>query len=180
MISFNIFFIRRILPKKVPIYGNMWDHVPRFAQVWKQIFLNKLLKEMAMDVIFIVVNWVANSFLLFPVPTCTHPKSNKCFQFVISIFTIFSHFVSFQWNDVILTFRSGMSVGRHRRYMKSYDSCFIASESIDWLHEELKNNPNFGPKVTRLDWLLWVLHEVYSWWEVLSFKKEQKYWWTQT
>ena len=72
----------------------------------------------------------------------------------------FTFFVSFQWNDVILTFRSGMSVGRHRRYMKSYDSCFIASESIDWLHEELKNNPNFGPKVTRWDWLLWVLHGV--------------------
>ena len=112
----------------------------------KKNFSNSLLKEMPIDVIF---NRVTNSFPLLPAPTYTHPKRNKCSQFTISTLTIFSHFVSFQWNDVILTFRSGMSVGRHRRYMKSYDSCFIASESIDWLHEELKNNPNFGPKVTR-------------------------------
>ncbi|KAJ8305959.1 hypothetical protein KUTeg_016504 [Tegillarca granosa] len=53
------------------------------------------------------------------------------------------------WNDVILAFRNGMPVGRHRRYMKTYIDCFSTSEATDWLHEYLKNNANFGPDVTR-------------------------------
>lgn len=28
-------------------------------------------------------------------------------------------------------------------------SCFTASAAVDWLHELLKNNSNFGPEVTR-------------------------------
>ncbi|KAK3089623.1 hypothetical protein FSP39_005143 [Pinctada imbricata] len=53
------------------------------------------------------------------------------------------------WNDVIQTFRQEMPVSRHRRYMKTYDKCFTAGEAVDWLHEYLKSNCNFGPDVTR-------------------------------
>ncbi|XP_013405001.1 DEP domain-containing protein 1B isoform X2 [Lingula anatina] len=53
------------------------------------------------------------------------------------------------WNDIITTFRSGMKVGRHRKAMKTYDDCFVASEAIDWMHNCLQTNPNFGPEVTR-------------------------------
>lgn len=57
------------------------------------------------------------------------------------------------WNDVILAFRRGMPVSRHRRYMKTYDSCFSANESINWLHQYLRANPNFGSDVTRFQTL---------------------------
>jgi hypothetical protein len=33
--------------------------------------------------------------------------------------------------------------------MKQYDDAFVASEAVDWLHEYLKENPNFGPSVNR-------------------------------
>jgi hypothetical protein len=45
--------------------------------------------------------------------------------------------------------RNGMPLGRHRRYMKTYDNCFSSSEGIDWLHDYLKSNRNFGADVTR-------------------------------
>ncbi|XP_060083645.1 uncharacterized protein LOC132562884 [Ylistrum balloti] len=57
------------------------------------------------------------------------------------------------WNDVILAFRRGMPSARHRRYMKTYESCFSANESIDWLHQYLRANPNFGSDVTRFQTL---------------------------
>lgn len=33
--------------------------------------------------------------------------------------------------------------------LKKYNQCFTASAAVDWLHELLKNNSNFGPDVTR-------------------------------
>lgn len=53
------------------------------------------------------------------------------------------------WNNIIKVFRSGIPVGRRRRYMKTYDKAFTANEAIDWMHSYLKNNPNFGTDVTR-------------------------------
>ena len=33
--------------------------------------------------------------------------------------------------------------------MKTYDDCFVASDAVEWLHQYLKNNPNFGTDVSR-------------------------------
>lgn len=33
--------------------------------------------------------------------------------------------------------------------MKTYDDCFVASDAVDWLHQYLKKNPNFGADVSR-------------------------------
>ena len=60
-----------------------------------------------------------------------------------------SLFVFFQWNNLIRTFRSDIPLARHRRYMKTYDECFVASDAVEWLHQYLKNNPNFGTNVSR-------------------------------
>ncbi|KAK2164134.1 hypothetical protein LSH36_68g05011 [Paralvinella palmiformis] len=54
------------------------------------------------------------------------------------------------WNEVVQVFREGLPVGRHRRYMKSYESCFVASEAVTWLHQQLQENSNFGHHVTRV------------------------------
>ncbi|XP_071118209.1 DEP domain-containing protein 1B-like [Haliotis cracherodii] len=53
------------------------------------------------------------------------------------------------WNEIIHTFRKNMPCGRHRRYMRTYDNCFVASGAVDWLLKHLRCNPNFGPEVTR-------------------------------
>lgn len=53
------------------------------------------------------------------------------------------------WNEVILAFRTGMPLKRHRRRMRNYDNCFTGSDCASWLNCYLKNNPNFGPDVTR-------------------------------
>ncbi|XP_046560281.1 DEP domain-containing protein 1A-like isoform X2 [Haliotis rubra] len=53
------------------------------------------------------------------------------------------------WNEIIHTFRKDMPCGRHRRYMRTYDNCFVASGAVDWLLKHLRCNPNFGPEVTR-------------------------------
>ncbi|XP_077500589.1 DEP domain-containing protein 1A-like [Amblyomma americanum] len=53
------------------------------------------------------------------------------------------------WNSVIRSFREGMPRGKHRRHMRTFDNCFVASEAISWLHEHLKGDPDFGPGVTR-------------------------------
>ncbi|XP_060555654.1 DEP domain-containing protein 1B-like isoform X2 [Ruditapes philippinarum] len=53
------------------------------------------------------------------------------------------------WNGLIRNFRSDIPLGRHRRYMKTYDDCFVASDAVDWLHQYLKKNPNFGTDVSR-------------------------------
>uniref|UniRef100_H2ZRR0 DEP domain containing 1 n=1 Tax=Latimeria chalumnae TaxID=7897 RepID=H2ZRR0_LATCH len=53
------------------------------------------------------------------------------------------------WNEVTQLFRAGMPLRKHRIHFKSYRSCFTASEAVDWLHDLLKNDSNFGPEVTR-------------------------------
>ncbi|XP_041916400.1 DEP domain-containing protein 1B [Alosa sapidissima] len=53
------------------------------------------------------------------------------------------------WNETIRLFRGGMPLRRHWLHFRSYDNSFTGSEAIDWLHELLKRNHNFGPEVTR-------------------------------
>ncbi|KAL0964984.1 hypothetical protein UPYG_G00275290 [Umbra pygmaea] len=53
------------------------------------------------------------------------------------------------WNETIQLFRGGMPLKRHWAYFRSYDKSFTGSEAVDWLHELLKRNNNFGPDVTR-------------------------------
>ncbi|XP_069498030.1 DEP domain-containing protein 1A isoform X3 [Ambystoma mexicanum] len=53
------------------------------------------------------------------------------------------------WNEITKYFRAGMPVKKHRQNLKSYGSCFTATEAVDWLHELLRNNNNFGQEVTR-------------------------------
>ncbi|KAF5901481.1 DEP domain-containing protein 1A isoform X1, partial [Clarias magur] len=53
------------------------------------------------------------------------------------------------WNEVTKLFRAGMPVKKHRQHLKAYPNCFTASAAVDWLHELLRNNCNFGPEVTR-------------------------------
>ncbi|XP_067250712.1 DEP domain-containing protein 1A isoform X2 [Chanodichthys erythropterus] len=53
------------------------------------------------------------------------------------------------WNEVTKLFRAGMPLKKHRQHFRVYMSCFTASAAVDWLHELLKNNSNFGPEVTR-------------------------------
>ncbi|XP_067122366.1 DEP domain-containing protein 1A-like isoform X1 [Centruroides vittatus] len=53
------------------------------------------------------------------------------------------------WNEVVVAFRSGMPLRKHRRHMRSFENCFSASEAVDWLHNFLRRNHSFGPDVTR-------------------------------
>ncbi|XP_067893362.1 DEP domain-containing protein 1B-like isoform X4 [Heterodontus francisci] len=53
------------------------------------------------------------------------------------------------WNELTKLFRAGMPLRKHRLHLKKYSNCFTASEAVDWLHELLRNNSNFGPEVTR-------------------------------
>ncbi|XP_075711017.1 DEP domain-containing protein 1B isoform X2 [Rhinoderma darwinii] len=53
------------------------------------------------------------------------------------------------WNETIELFRSGMTQKKHRVHFKTYEQCFTATEAVDWLHELLQCNQNFGPEVTR-------------------------------
>uniref|UniRef100_A0A8C7N797 DEP domain containing 1B n=1 Tax=Oncorhynchus kisutch TaxID=8019 RepID=A0A8C7N797_ONCKI len=55
----------------------------------------------------------------------------------------------FTWNETIKLFRGGMPLKRHWAYFRSYDNSFTGSEAVDWLHELLKRNHNFGPEVSR-------------------------------
>lgn len=54
-----------------------------------------------------------------------------------------------QWNEVTKLFRAGMPVKKHRQHLKVYLNCFTATTAVDWLHDLLRNNCNFGPEVTR-------------------------------
>lgn len=54
-----------------------------------------------------------------------------------------------QWNGLIRAFRSEIQLGRHRRYMRTYDECFAASDAVEWVHQYLKKNPNFGTSVSK-------------------------------
>ncbi|XP_052657942.1 DEP domain-containing protein 1A isoform X5 [Harpia harpyja] len=53
------------------------------------------------------------------------------------------------WNEITRYFRAGMPLRKHRQHFKKHGSCFTASEAVEWLHEVLRNNSNFGPEVTR-------------------------------
>ncbi|XP_076859992.1 DEP domain-containing protein 1A isoform X1 [Brachyhypopomus gauderio] len=53
------------------------------------------------------------------------------------------------WNEVTKLFRAGIPLKNHRQRFKVYTNCFTASAAVDWLHELLRNNSNFGPEVTR-------------------------------
>ncbi|XP_051950289.1 DEP domain-containing protein 1A isoform X2 [Xyrauchen texanus] len=53
------------------------------------------------------------------------------------------------WNEITKLFRAGMPLKKHRQHFRVYTNCFTASAAVDWLHELLKNNSNFGPEVTR-------------------------------
>ncbi|XP_013882536.1 DEP domain-containing protein 1A isoform X2 [Austrofundulus limnaeus] len=53
------------------------------------------------------------------------------------------------WNEVTRLFRSGMPLRKHRQNFRHHASCFTASAAVDWLHQLLRSNNNFGPDVTR-------------------------------
>ncbi|KAJ8277785.1 hypothetical protein GJAV_G00079860 [Gymnothorax javanicus] len=53
------------------------------------------------------------------------------------------------WNEVTKLFRAGMPLKKHRQHFRLYGSCFTAAAAVDWLHDLLRNNCNFGPEVTR-------------------------------
>ena len=54
-----------------------------------------------------------------------------------------------QWNETIKLFRGGMPLRRHRAKLRYYDWSFTGSEAVDYLHNLLRRNHNFGPEVTR-------------------------------
>ncbi|XP_042863645.1 DEP domain-containing protein 1A-like isoform X3 [Penaeus japonicus] len=53
------------------------------------------------------------------------------------------------WNDAVRSFYNGMPVSKHWRGLRQYERCFTASEAIDWLHNHLQSDPNFGSSVSR-------------------------------
>ncbi|XP_010728442.3 DEP domain-containing protein 1B isoform X3 [Larimichthys crocea] len=53
------------------------------------------------------------------------------------------------WNETIKLFRGGMPLRRHWANFRCYDNSFTGSEAVDYLHELLRHNYNFGPEVTR-------------------------------
>ncbi|XP_054645340.1 DEP domain-containing protein 1A [Dunckerocampus dactyliophorus] len=53
------------------------------------------------------------------------------------------------WNEVTRLFRAGMPLKKHRQSLRNYTSCFTASAAVEWLHQMLRSNSNFGPEVTR-------------------------------
>ncbi|XP_076006463.1 DEP domain-containing protein 1B-like [Genypterus blacodes] len=53
------------------------------------------------------------------------------------------------WNETIKLFRGGLPLKRHWAHFRCYDFSFTGSEAVDYLHELLGRNHNFGPEVTR-------------------------------
>lgn len=54
-----------------------------------------------------------------------------------------------QWNETIKLFRGGMPLRRHWANFRCHDWSFTGYEAVDFLHELLRCNSNFGPEVTR-------------------------------
>ncbi|XP_076441420.1 DEP domain-containing protein 1A-like [Babylonia areolata] len=53
------------------------------------------------------------------------------------------------WNDAVTAFRQGVPRGKHRRFMRTAEDCFLGSTAVDWLMEYLKKQKDFGSDVTR-------------------------------
>ncbi|KAM3876200.1 DEP domain-containing protein 1A [Diretmus argenteus] len=53
------------------------------------------------------------------------------------------------WNEVTRLFRAGMPLRKHRQSFRNHAACFTATAAVDWLHQLLRSNSNFGPDVTR-------------------------------
>ncbi|XP_056300909.1 DEP domain-containing protein 1B [Pseudoliparis swirei] len=53
------------------------------------------------------------------------------------------------WNETIKLFRGGMPLRRHWAHFRYHECSFTGSEAVDYLHELLRRNYNFGPEVTR-------------------------------
>ncbi|KAM4629299.1 DEP domain-containing protein 1A [Polymixia lowei] len=53
------------------------------------------------------------------------------------------------WNEVTRLFRSGMPLRKHRQNFRLHAACFTATAAVEWLHQLLLSNSNFGPDVTR-------------------------------
>ncbi|KAJ8408470.1 hypothetical protein AAFF_G00258840 [Aldrovandia affinis] len=53
------------------------------------------------------------------------------------------------WNEVTKLFRAGMPLKKHRVHFRLYGNCFTSAAAVDWLHDLLRNNSNFGTEVTR-------------------------------
>ncbi|XP_029284667.1 DEP domain-containing protein 1A isoform X3 [Cottoperca gobio] len=53
------------------------------------------------------------------------------------------------WNEMTRLFRAGMPLRKHRQNFRHYSSCFTASAAVEWMHQLLCSNSNFGPDVTR-------------------------------
>lgn len=70
----------------------------------------------------------------------TEPKLSVCVRTCLSVL---------QWNETIKLFRGGMPLRRHWAHFRCYDWSFTGSEAVDYLHDLLRRNHNFGPEVTR-------------------------------
>lgn len=84
---------------------------------------------------------------------CTRIQSDSklavcasCYAFTFCITCIC---LPMQWNETIKLFRGGMPLRRHWANFRCYDNSFTGSEAVDYLHELLRHNYNFGPEVTR-------------------------------
>lgn len=53
------------------------------------------------------------------------------------------------WNETVRLFRSRMPVRRRWSRFRSFERCFSGSEALDFLHQLLRQNQNFGPEVSR-------------------------------
>ncbi|ESP05463.1 hypothetical protein LOTGIDRAFT_208491 [Lottia gigantea] len=65
------------------------------------------------------------------------------------------------WNDVIYMFRNEMPCGKHRRYMRTHEDCFVASAAVEWVHNYMNNNPNFEKEVTKVQ-TVQLLQKIYK------------------
>lgn len=54
-----------------------------------------------------------------------------------------------QWQQIVQSFHKHIPLKRHRYHLKTYEYCFTGREMINWLHNYLTYNPNFGSDVSR-------------------------------
>ncbi|XP_046650662.1 DEP domain-containing protein 1B-like isoform X3 [Daphnia pulicaria] len=53
------------------------------------------------------------------------------------------------WNEALRIFNNGVPQKRHWRQLRQYENCFTSAEATNWLHSQLKENPHFGPTVSK-------------------------------